>query len=73
MNYQIIEDKKYSRICLDNFDEQLVEVNSKFIIIILVNKKFINKCGLAFLNRLEKMIVSFDKLLDERLEKYLKI
>ena len=68
MNYQIIEDKKYARICLDNFDEQLTEVNSKFRIIILVEKKFVNNCGLAFLNRLEKMIVSFDKLLDKNLE-----
>ena len=68
MNYQIIEDKKYARICLDNFDEQLTEVNSRFRIVILVEKKFVNKCGLAFLNRLEKMIVSFDKLLDNRLQ-----
>ena len=68
MNYQIIEDKKFARICLDNFDEQLTEVNSKFRIIILVEKKFINNCGLAFLNRLEKMIVTFDKLLDNNLE-----
>ena len=69
MNYQIIEDKKYARICLDNFDEQLVEINNRFRIIILVEKKFVKKCSLAFLNRLEKINVSFDKLLDEGLIK----
>ena len=68
MNYQIIEDKKYARVCLDNFDEQLVEINSKFRIIILVESKFVKKCSLAFLNRLEKINVSFDKLVDKGLE-----
>ena len=68
MNYQIIEDKKYARVCLDNFDEQLVEINSRFRIIILVENKFVKKCSLAFLNRLEKINVSFDKLLDKGLE-----
>ena len=68
MNFQIIEDKKFARICLDNFDEQLVEINSKFRIIILVENKFVKKCSLAFLNRLEKINVSFDKLLDKELQ-----
>ena len=69
MNYQIIDDKQFARICLDNFDEQLTLVNKRFRIIIFVDKKFINKCDLAFLNRTEKMILSFDKLLDNVLKK----
>ena len=68
MNYQIIDDKKFARVCLDNFNEQLTLVNNEFRIIILVDKKFINQCNLAFLNRLEKMILSFDKLLDSKLK-----
>ena len=68
-NFQMINGKKFARICLDNFDDQLTEVNNGFRIIILVDKRFVNKCDLAFLNRLEKMIVSFDQLLDDRLKK----
>ena len=68
-NFQIINGKKFARICLDNFDEQLTEVNNGFRIIILVDKRFVNKCDLAFLNRLEKHVLSFDQLLDNRLKK----
>ena len=67
-NFQIINGKKFARICLDNFDEQLTEVFSGFRIIILVDKRFVNKCDLAFLNRFEKHILSFDQLLDPRLK-----
>ena len=67
-NFQIINGKKFARISLDNFDEQLTEVNDGFRIIILVDKRFVNKCDLAFLNRLEKMILSFDELLDNNLK-----
>ena len=69
MNYIIKDDKKLVRICLENFNEQLTLVNEKFRVIILVDKKFVDKCDLAFLNRLEKMILSFDKLLDNDLKK----
>jgi len=54
---------------LENFNEQLTLVSEKFRVIILVDRKFVNKCDLAFLNRLEKMILSFDKLLDNDLKK----
>ena len=54
MNYIIKENKKYVRICLENFNDQLTLVNEKFRVIILLDKKFVNKCDLAFLNRLEK-------------------
>ena len=66
MNYKIIDDKKYVRICLDNFSEQLTRVNDTFKIIVLVDKKFVNKIDIAFLNRLEKMQISFNELLDDK-------
>ena len=39
-------------------------MNDSFRIIILVDRKFINEVDIAFLNRLEKMKITFDKLLD---------
>ena len=65
MNYSIIDEQKYSRICLDNFNEQLTLVNELFRIIILVDRKFLDGVDMAFLNRLEKMKITFDKLLTE--------
>ena len=64
MNYIIKDESKYVRICLENFNEQLTKINDKFRIIILVDKNFVKKCDLAFLNRLEKLILTFDNLLD---------
>ena len=64
MNYIIKDEQKYVRICLDNFDEQLTPINDLFRIIILVDRRFINNVEMAFLNRLEKMKITFDKLLD---------
>ena len=71
-NYQIIDEQKYVRICLDNFSEQLTRVNESFRIIILVDKKFINSVDNAFLNRLEKIQIHFSDLLDENSKKILK-
>ena len=68
MNYEIIDDEKYARICLDSFKELKTLVNDKFRIIIIVDKNFVRQCNLAFLNRFEKIIVSFDKLLDNELK-----
>ena len=68
MNYIIKDENKYVRICLENFNEQLTKINEKFRIIILVDKNFVKKCDLAFLNRLEKLIVTFDNLLDSNLK-----
>ena len=65
MNYTIKDEQKYARICLDNFNEQLTPVNDLFRIIILVDRRFLNKVEIAFLNRLEKMKITFDKLLNE--------
>ena len=69
MNYIIKDEKKYARICLeDKFNEQLTEVNDKLRIIVLADKIFVEKVNLAFLNRFEKMVLSFDKLLDNELK-----
>ena len=64
MNYIIKDEQKFARICLDNFSEQLTPVNDNFRIIILVDRKFIDEVDIAFLNRLEKMKITFDQLLD---------
>ena len=68
MNYIIRDDKKFARICLEVFSEQLTLVNDNFRIIILVNRNFVDQCDLAFLNRLEKMVLSFNKLIDNQLK-----
>ena len=68
-NYIIKNNKKLVRICLENFKEQLTEVSVKFRVIILVDKRFVNICNLAFLNRLEKMNLSFEKLLDDDIKR----
>jgi hypothetical protein len=64
MNYKIIDERKYVRICLENFSEQDTPVSDTFRIIILVDKAFIDKIDMAFLNRLEKMQINFSDLLD---------
>ncbi len=58
MNYKLIDDQRFVRICLDNFSEQLTPVSESFKIIVLVDKKFVNKIDMAFLNRLEKMQIN---------------
>ena len=65
MNYTIKDEQKYARICLDNFNEQLTLVNDSFRIIILVDRRYLKKEEMALLNRLEKMKITFDKLLNE--------
>ena len=67
MNYEVIDEDKYARICLDSFRELKTLVNDKFRIIIIVDQRDVKKLDLAFLNRLEKMYLSFDNLLDETL------
>ena len=52
------------RICLENFSEQLTPVDDSFKIIVLCNEKFVNEIDLAFLNRLEKMKIQFEDLLE---------
>ena len=48
-NFQLVNGKNFARISLDNFDEQLTEVNNGFRIIILMEKRYVNRCNLAFL------------------------
>ena len=69
MNYIIKNNKKFVRICLEDLAEDLTEVSEKFRVIIFVDKRFVDECNLAFLNRLEKMNLSFDKLLDANLKR----
>ena len=64
MNYKIIDEQKFVRICLENFSEQLTPVSDSFKIVVLADKKFVNKIDMAFLNRLEKMQIQFKDLLD---------
>jgi len=53
----------------DNYNEQLIEVNDRLRIIVLADISFVDEVNLAFLNRFEKMILSFDKLSDNNLKK----
>ena len=48
MNYKIIDEQKFVRICLENFSEQLTPVNETFRIIIFVDKKIINSVDNAY-------------------------
>jgi len=68
-NYLIKDGKKYAKIFSEEyFYEQLTEANNKLRIIVLADKNFIEKADSAFLNRLEKMTISFDKVLDNDLK-----
>ena len=69
MNYIINNDKKFVRISLENFNDQLTLVNEKFRVIVLIDRRTVQHCELAFLNRFEKMILSFDKLLSDELKR----
>ena len=68
-NNQIINGEKYIRIFLNNINEQLVMVNRKIRIILLVDETFINNCHLTFLNRFEKIKISLVDLLDDEIKK----
>ena len=72
MNYKIIDEQKFVRICLDNFSENLTLINDSFRIIILVDKNFVNTTDLAFLNRLEKMQIDIRDLLDNEQKQMIK-
>ena len=69
MNYIIKDDKKLARIYFDNLNEELTLINENFKVIIFFEKKFINQCNLVFLNKFEKIFLTFDKLLDNDLRK----
>ena len=69
MNYIINNNKKFVRISLENYSDQLTLVNENFRVIVLIERRAALNCELAFLNRFEKMILSFDKLLNEDLKR----
>ena len=69
MNYIINNGKKFVRIALENFNDQLTEVNEEFRIIVLTDRRSVREYELAFLNRFEKMILSFGKLLNDDLKR----
>ena len=71
MNYKIIDERKYIRISLENFSEQDTPVIDTFRIIILVDKEFIDKIDMTFLNGLEKMQINFGGLLDNELKTFI--
>jgi len=73
MNYKIIDEQKYVRICLENFSEQDTPVSDQFRIIILVDRKFLDSVDTAFLNRLEKMKINFSDLLNDEQKVAIKI
>ena len=70
MNYIKRDNKNYARICYGNFSYQYVFIHEEFKCIIMVDKIYINKVEAPFLNRFEKMIISFKKLLDYSQKKF---
>ena len=64
MNYIIINERKYERTSLENFREQDTLISDTFRIIILVDKAFIDKIDMTFLNILEKMQINFSDFLN---------
>lgn len=64
MNCVIVNERKYERTSLENFREQDKLISDTFRIIILVDKTFIDKIDMTFLNVLEKMQINFSDLLD---------
>ena len=66
MNYIIKDEEKCVRIFFDSFSEYLTPVKDSFRIVILVDKKNINEIDFSFLNRFEKMKITFRKILDDK-------
>ena len=64
MNFITKKKIKYSDIYLDNFRKIKTQINDLFKIIILVDIEDMDKIDESLLNRLEKIKISFDKLLD---------
>ena len=60
MNYIIKDGKTYARICHGNYSDQLALINKLFRIVIMVDKKYIDKMESPFLNRFEKFIIKFN-------------
>jgi len=69
-NFIIKDGKQYARICLGNYSEQHTPINRSFRVIVMVDKNYLDKVEPPFLNRFEKMILSFLQLIDEK-QKYI--
>ena len=69
LNYIQNNGKNYARICHGNNSEQLVLIHPSFKCIIMVDKKFIDNVDPPFLNRFEKIIISFEQLLNPEQKK----
>ena len=68
-NFEIINDRKYCRINLDSINEQKIKVNDTFRLIVITSKAYVDKNKSAFLNKFEKLNVSFDNLLNDEMKK----
>ena len=64
-NFIIKDGKQYARICLGNYSEQHTPINKAFRVIVMVNKKYLDKIEPPFLNRFEKLVISFSQLIDQ--------
>ena len=67
MNYIIKDEQIYYRIINNNFLEEFIPVNNLFKIIIFVDEKSLNSIDKSFLNRFEKINLTFDKLMNEEI------
>ena len=65
MNYIKKKKQKYTEIYLDSFRKIISHINDLFKIIIIVDRENMNEIDISLLNRLEKMKINFEKLLDD--------
>ncbi len=71
VNYKIIDGQKFARMHRE-FHWSIKASESYFRIIILVDKIFIDLFDMTFLNRLEKMQISFNHLLDDEQKNFIR-
>ena len=65
-NFELKEDRKYTKIFYGKFNEQKALVNEKFKIILVIDKKSLKMLDEPFLNRFEKININFDNLLNDK-------
>ena len=66
--YEIIDNEKYAKIGFENFNERLIKVNNNLKIILLVDESYMERYDSSFLGRFEKVIFSYENLLDDELK-----
>ena len=69
MNYTVKDGKNYARICHGNYTDQLACINKSFRMIIIVNKKTVDKLESPFLSRFEKININSEELLTDTQKK----